>query len=120
MSATMSFPLRPVGLTTSSRAERSSSSCRLEITISAPAWARPPAIALPNPLLPPVTRATLPARSKMRLIMLLLRLSLEIGIHLVLREFSQPGKAGPARTTKSPLDLDRFGHYIGLPFFQIH
>ena len=39
------------------------------MTTSAPASAKPRAIALPSPLLPPVTRATLPVRSNSRRLM---------------------------------------------------
>ena len=42
----------------------SSSSWRLERKTSAPAWAKIAAMALPNPRLPPVTRATRPERLK--------------------------------------------------------
>src|SRR5262249_48462111 len=59
----------------SSKADLSSSSCRLEITMSAPASARPRAIALPNPLLPPVTNATLPVNLKISNDMLLTSLT---------------------------------------------
>src|SRR5262245_53732890 len=48
----------------SSRAARNSPSLRLLMTTSAPASASPRAIALPSPLLPPVTSATFPVRSK--------------------------------------------------------
>lgn len=48
----------------SASAATSSSSWRLEMTTLAPAWAKPRAMALPSPLLPPVTRATRPVRSK--------------------------------------------------------
>src|SRR5262249_2798881 len=62
---------RSVPFRISSSAERSSFSCRLEMRISAPASTRPRAIALPSPLLPPVTRATLPVRSNSLEIMVL-------------------------------------------------
>src|SRR5262249_23102078 len=48
---------------TSARAAFSSASRRLARMTSAPASARPRAMALPSPWLPPVTRATLPERS---------------------------------------------------------
>ena len=55
---------RPVDAAISTAARSHDSSLRLAMTTSAPLSASPYAMALPIPRLPPVTTATLPARSK--------------------------------------------------------
>src|SRR5579875_3640998 len=80
MSATTKRPRRPVPCKMSSRAARNSFSWRLEITMSAPASAKPRAMALPSPLLPPVTRATLPVKRNISKAMCLLLPLLDVSL----------------------------------------
>ena len=63
-SATVYPPLRPVAARMSASDDCSSGSLRLARKMSAPASARPRAIAAPRPLFPPVMSATRPERSK--------------------------------------------------------
>src|SRR5262245_55780712 len=119
-------PLRPRSVTASSTrdwrpspisatAATSSASCRLAIRMSAPASARPWAIAFPSPRLPPVTRALRPERSNERPMEVGWAISASYAIRAlagracvrVLAPVIRPGMRG-SRASDVVVDIDQF------------
>src|SRR5579863_4942592 len=92
--------LRPQARTSCSMALPAGSSAALVATISAPAWARPAAMALPIPRRAPVTRAVLPVSLK--------RSSMDIGIllsHIGAKEKEADGGHGDDDPVRLPQAL---------------